>query len=131
MSATNLSNMVPATLQYFTPPADGSTPFTDLTVDEATGKPKRNWESDPRIVGVEDVRGKENQFLLDLNGFQFVHCPSRHTAFVDDRAIASEYYPEAVELVKTITGGSDAIVFDHSKFLLLSFSSLPGTHAHY
>ena len=61
------------------------------------------------------MRGKEDTFSLDVHGFQYVYWPARHTAFVHDTAIAREYYPSAVALVKELTGAPYAFVFEHSK----------------
>lgn len=50
---------VPTTLYYFTPPANGSQPFSKADRDPVTGAQETNWTRDARQVHVDDVRGHE------------------------------------------------------------------------
>ncbi|KAJ7807367.1 hypothetical protein B0H14DRAFT_3764751 [Mycena olivaceomarginata] len=79
------------------PPTDGSAPYT---------LPLSNWAPEKHNVQIENVRGKEDTYLLDEAGFQFFHRPASHKSFLDDEEIKAEYYPESEELIKDITGAS-------------------------
>ncbi|KAG2059523.1 hypothetical protein BDR06DRAFT_874318 [Suillus hirtellus] len=105
---------VPAELAYFTPPSDGSRPFTTINADPATGQRARNWKNEEHTVEIENVRGKESDYTLDTAGFQYVTKPSKHSAFINDEEIRGEYYPESIELLKDITGASKVVLFDHT-----------------
>lgn len=112
ISATTI---VPTTLAYFSPPADGSTPYTHINADPATGVRKQNWVRELHDnVPVENIRGKEHTFSLDKTGFQYGRAAQKYTAFTDDAEIEREYYPESIELVKKLTGASKIVPFDHS-----------------
>ncbi|KAI6121176.1 hypothetical protein F5141DRAFT_1210860 [Pisolithus sp. B1] len=103
-----------AKLNYSIPPADGSQAFAQVYPDPVTGERRRNWREDPHIVEIEDVRGKEDNYGLDVAGFQYFRHPAKHTKFTDDEEIKEEYYPESIELIKKLTGASRVVIFDHT-----------------
>ncbi|KAI6000910.1 hypothetical protein EDD15DRAFT_2362372 [Pisolithus albus] len=72
---------------YFSPPADGSRAFSHVNVDPATGEQPKNWNEDVRVVQIEDIRGKEHEFSLDISGFQYYRHPAKHTKFTNDKEI--------------------------------------------
>jgi len=103
-----------AELLYFSPPPDGSRPFTSINADAKTGLRTKNWVPEAHTIEIENVRGKEGNYTLNTAGFQFHTKPSKHASFVDDEAIRGEYYPESIELIKEVTGASKVVLFDHS-----------------
>ncbi|KAJ3488092.1 hypothetical protein NLI96_g3089 [Meripilus lineatus] len=109
-----MSTKVTAELQYFSPPTDGSKAYTYINADTSTGVRPQNWEAVPHDLEIENIRGREGDYTLDNAGFYFGNEKSAHTAFVDDKAIENEYYPESIELVKKITGATRAVIFDHT-----------------
>lgn len=115
-----MSDTTTAELFYFSPPADGSKPFTHIDADPLTGERSKNWKSVPHQIPVENVRGQEGNYTLDIAGFQFGKEAATHTSFQDDEAIKAEYYIESIDLVKRLTGASRAVVFDHSKCFLVA-----------
>jgi hypothetical protein len=50
---------VSSDLNYFTPPVDGSKPYTYINFDPITKKTDRNWEFSIFSKNIENVRGKE------------------------------------------------------------------------
>jgi hypothetical protein len=107
---------VQAILNYFTEPVDGSKPYGYINApDPASGQKQRNWEYNEKTVEIENLRGNESSVSLDTSGFQFGTHPAKHTAFTDDKLIEEEYYPESIELIKSVTGASRVVLFDHSK----------------
>ncbi|KAG6376596.1 hypothetical protein JVT61DRAFT_1578 [Boletus reticuloceps] len=119
MSANNYATT--GSLNYFLPPADGSQPYTNVNADSVTGERPQNWDKDPHVVDIENVRGSEDQYKLDNAGFQFGRQASKHTRFLNDKEIEAEYYPECVELIKKLTGASSVVIFDQSELSLFSF----------
>ncbi|KAH9939064.1 uncharacterized protein BXZ73DRAFT_44270 [Epithele typhae] len=106
---------LPIILQYFRETDDGAPPFINATDDEAHCDTKRaNWRFEMRFVAIEDARGSEHAYSLDVHGFQFAYRPARHTRFDDDADIAREYYPEMADFVKSVTGAVGVVVFDHT-----------------
>ena len=105
-----------AKLTYSVPPTDGSRHFTTLYDDVSIGGKLQSWTPDIRTVEITDVRGKEREYTLDNNGFEFHHYPSKHTRFVDDGEIKVEYYPETAAFVKKMTGAKKVFMFDHGRF---------------
>ncbi|KAK7454511.1 hypothetical protein VKT23_011265 [Stygiomarasmius scandens] len=104
---------VPANLQYYSPPIDGTRPYTNI--NEVEGVPKRNWIPEEHVVQIENLRGKETSVSLDTAGFGFyLNQPVKHKTFRNDEEIQQEYYPESAELIKKMTGASKVVLFDHT-----------------
>ncbi|KAI0946739.1 hypothetical protein AcW1_010116 [Taiwanofungus camphoratus] len=104
---------VSSNLIFYSPPKDGSPPYTLINADPATGR-IGNWEPDHHDVEIENLRGKERSATLDTNGFQFFQGSPDHTSFMDEEEIKRQYYPEGVELVKRLTGARRVVPFDHT-----------------
>jgi hypothetical protein len=66
--------------------------------DATATEPK--W--DPRPATVKDIRGHEQDFTLDKNGFEHHRSPTKFRAFSDDAAVRSEYYREVENVVKNL-----------------------------
>ncbi|KAJ7617133.1 hypothetical protein FB45DRAFT_933496 [Roridomyces roridus] len=111
---------VTAPLSYYSPPADGSAPYNRVNTphwpagDPTAQLPLSNWSPVKHSIQIENVRGKEEAYLLDEAGFQFYHSPATHKSFLDEEEIKAEYYPESAELIKKITGASRIVLFDHT-----------------
>ncbi|KAJ4301738.1 hypothetical protein N0V90_003831 [Kalmusia sp. IMI 367209] len=101
---------VDTVLHYYKPNEDGSPPHPTY-VD----KPETYFrEAETHPVTVRDVAGKEDQYTLDGNGFQFYKHVSKEKDFTDDEKIKAEYYPETEQLLKDATGASRIFIFDHT-----------------
>ncbi|PFH49600.1 hypothetical protein AMATHDRAFT_194642 [Amanita thiersii Skay4041] len=106
---------VTATLGYFTDPPKGERAFWTINVDEKTGQRRKNFDYDQHEVVIENIRGgKEHEVNFEKNGFEFFHRPSGCSSFDDDEVIEREYYPECERIFKEVTGGSRAVLFDHT-----------------
>jgi hypothetical protein len=111
---------VHTSLNYFSPPADGSKPYTLINApDPASGQRQRNWDFNEQEVEIEDIRGNEASVSLDTAGYHFGVHPAKHSAFLDDKEIQNEYYPESIELIKSVTGASRVVLFDHSEHVFV------------
>jgi len=106
--------MVSAKLIYFSPPPDGSRPYTNINSDPSTGERDKNWVQEEHTVEIEDLRGKEDSVTLDTAGFQFAKKAAKHKSFTNDEDIKKEYYPESIELIRELTGASKVVLFDHT-----------------
>jgi hypothetical protein len=51
-------------------------------------------------VTVRDVRGRESEFSLDKNGFEFYRNTAKEKDFLDDEKIKRGYYAEVEQLLK-------------------------------
>src|SRR5579859_7578938 len=101
MSATQ-SAPVRAELNFFEPaPNTTEKPHQYMFPHD----PPRNFQDVPREVEVYDIRGHEDEYTLDKNGFQVV----KH-----DEKIKSGYYKEVEELLKQVTGAHKVVIFDHT-----------------
>lgn len=70
----------------------------------------RDWK--PRLLGdadentrkmtIHDVRGFEDRFELDRNGFKFIKLPAKARDVSTDEKIQDKYYPEVAEVLKEL-----------------------------
>jgi len=76
--------------------------------------PPTNFGQDTRSALIHDIRGHEDEFTLDKNGFQIYHHESALKDFTDDETIKTEYYREVEDLLKAATGAHKVVIFDHT-----------------
>jgi len=114
---SNLPRSVTASINYFTPPEDGSLPWSKADRDSTTGEEYTNWKRDPRDVLIRDVRGEEDQYTLDVAGFSFHKGATTLSGaeFDDEERVKSGYWKESEEMLRGITGARKVVVFDHSE----------------
>jgi len=114
-----MSPSIPATttanLLYLTEPEGGVRAYQHINSDPITGEREKNYGGVNKDVVVENLRGKEDSVTLDTAGFQYFKHTSKHTSFANDEEIYKEYYPESIDLIKSLTGASRVVLFDHSK----------------
>ena len=67
-----------------------------------------------RLMRIRDGRAAHAALSIDISGFRLVEHRSAIADFLDKGQLESVYYPEMVELVKTQTGASRVVVFDHT-----------------
>jgi hypothetical protein len=112
-----------STLNYFTPPADGSRPWNDINHSYSPNEDHlppsergRNWTTSIQSLPIHNLRGgpRESTVSLDKEGFQYLKATTNEKEFKDDVEALGKYYEESVELVKSVTGASRAVVFDHT-----------------
>lgn len=88
-------HVVRATLNYYLDPAKGG--YQDFWFG-TVGEKRRPFEHVE--VPITDMRGREEEFHLDVQGFQKVEHTSEEKEFTDLDTIRRVYYPECAELVK-------------------------------
>ena len=57
---------------------------------------------DSRPMSIQDVRGQEGKFALDIHGFQFIKHVSQHVASFDEASVKTHMYPEAEIILKNM-----------------------------
>ncbi|KAI1755257.1 hypothetical protein F4782DRAFT_527974 [Xylaria castorea] len=99
-------------INYYRDPGDGSPPMP-VRISDNTVKNERPTIAKPTII--RDITGDEDKYTLDRNGFQLVRRATRlrDADFHDSELVEANYYPEAKQLLKDITGASRVHIFDH------------------
>jgi len=69
---------------------------------------------DPVPVEVEIHDGREKGFTLDSNGFCLHRHDWRHVNYYDNDAVVQTYYSECEALVRSVSGASKVVAFDHN-----------------
>lgn len=110
---------VTATLKFYAPPTDGSTPHNYPNgTDPPTGQPRRNFSDADIAVTIDDIRGHEAAYQLDTHAFQTLTTgPSAAFDFAssDDATITKIYYPEVEQLLlQHVPGAQRIFCFDHT-----------------
>ncbi|KAI1804816.1 amino acid permease-domain-containing protein [Daldinia bambusicola] len=83
-------------------------------LDDGTAITTQIRPAEPHQVHITDVSGREDEFTLDKNGFQFYRHVAQEKDFLDDDHIKAVYYPETEQLLKDATGASKIFIFDHT-----------------
>ncbi|KAJ7235821.1 hypothetical protein C8J57DRAFT_1088640 [Mycena rebaudengoi] len=109
MDATKNDPETIATVMYYLPPPDGARPYKNIN-----DRHDHNYVEDWQKVAVENIRGKEASYTLDVCGFQYYTRPSKLQDFSSEEDIVNVYYPETIELMKEFTGATKVILFDHT-----------------
>lgn len=108
-----------STLTFFDPPSDGRTPFNyagDWADQPPEGEPPRNYGNIQREVTIDDIRGREQEFDMNVNGFKTLSgIESVEKDFTDDESIRNNYYPEVEKvLLDNVPGAHRVFIFDHT-----------------
>lgn len=107
---------VEVTLNFYSPPEDGSKPF-NFVEEPPAGQPKRNYGDHTQKILAHDIRGRESEFYLDKDAFQVIqNVPdSAEKSFTDDASIKKNYYPEVEKiLLDNVPGSNKIFIFDHT-----------------
>jgi len=75
---------------------------------------RRTGATEQRLVRIRDGRALIARLSLDQNGFVLVDHHTEVADFLDSAQLESVYYPEVERLVKTVSGASRVVVFDHT-----------------
>ncbi|KAJ3539544.1 hypothetical protein NM208_g5439 [Fusarium decemcellulare] len=106
---------VTASINFYLAPEDGAAPFDYVDVPPP-GKPERNYGDIACEVLIQDVRGREDQFTLDHDGFQlFQGEPISNLSNLADEPAMQRYYKEMEQLLLSkIPGTHSVYIFDHT-----------------
>jgi len=83
-------------LHFYKDPEDGGPPHPTYVDRPETYE--RPHETHPVVI--RDVRGREAEYTLDRNGFEFIRRPALEKDFLDDEQVKAIYYPEVEQLLK-------------------------------
>nr|POE75759.1 hypothetical protein CFP56_67778 [Quercus suber] len=86
-----------------------------LKYDPPDGFPPTNIVSDEYSPTIEDVRGQENHFSVDRNGFAILEIEDRlsYNDYGDETKIRQTYFPHVAEAVKKLLGAARVQIFEH------------------
>ncbi|KAF2748262.1 hypothetical protein M011DRAFT_466676 [Sporormia fimetaria CBS 119925] len=107
---------VTASLSFYSPPADGSPPH-NYVEPPTDGRPQRNFDPVDETVVIQDVRGKESDFTLDMHAFAAVTVPAGSSSadFTNEETVKQTYYPEVEKLLlDNVPGAHTVFFFDHT-----------------
>ena len=104
------SGPVFAELNFFDAPKTGEKPHSYMYKHD----PQRNYGDIAKVVPINDIRGHENEYSLDENGFQVVKFSPQEKEFRDEEKIKTGYYKEVEQLLKKFTGAYKVVIFDHT-----------------
>jgi hypothetical protein len=100
---------IEATLNYIVD--DGTKVFTETGAPGANDR-RSGGKPDPRRVTLRN--GRHRDFVLERDGFHFIHHDTKVTDFFDEAEVRRIYYPEMEALVKAESGAARVVVFDHT-----------------
>lgn len=87
---------------------------------DRTGHTWRNYlhmedtpDRDQHKVAIRSIRGNEDLFTLSAAGFQLSRMTPPEINYGDDAQVKEHYYPAVVELMKSMSGAKEVVIFDH------------------
>ncbi|KAL8293538.1 hypothetical protein RQP46_000239 [Phenoliferia psychrophenolica] len=108
-------------LAYYLDPPNGEVPYDRLYDSDL---PKTNVGTLRLTKPIYDLRplvdaGRASETNTDVTGFQVIPKDIAKTVMKEsdwdsDATIRSTYYQETIDLIKTVTGASKVIIFDHT-----------------
>lgn len=85
-------------LHYHKDPEDDAAPHaTYIDKPETFERP-----TEIHSATIHDVRGREGDYALDGDGFEFITREAQEKDFLDDEKIKAGYYPEVEQLLKDV-----------------------------
>ena len=94
--------------------ADKGRPLIVYTYEPPEGEKSELPVIDQREMVIEDVRGNNNAYSLDENGFTYLKHDTMVTDFWDQDQILGIYYEEVRQLLIEKFNAANAHVFDHN-----------------
>jgi hypothetical protein len=80
----------------------------------SNGLPESNVTFEEHLIHISDARGIDRPLALNSDGAALISQRSRVTSFDDERAVRDHYYAEAADIIRSVTGADDVVVFDHN-----------------
>lgn len=103
---------ITAEINFFSHTTDGSAPWMDSSPKLVTLV--TNFARTPSKINIQDLRGKENSYDLDTNGFELLKYDGQVIDVFDDNSDMQRcYYEEISNILKKRLGASRVIVFNH------------------
>ena len=103
--------MVQATLNYLAPMDEKPVYYQ---YRPPAGIPSRNTHGDRRTLSIHDARSLDPKAALDVHGFELAPFQTAVPDLWDPDAVRSGYFPEVERLVRTRTGATRVVAFDHN-----------------
>lgn len=92
-------------------------PNEELVFDQrqsGPGNTKLTQAIDTRVIEINDVREREQDFSLDVHGFKPVYFDLKFDDFDDDEALVTNLYPRVQAFISNTLGINDNVIFDHT-----------------
>jgi len=102
---------VRAPLRYLEPAA--AKPYS-YEYDPPAGVTRTTAVYREHIATIHDLRPLAADLSLDREGFRLVTAPTAVADLYDEEVLRNHYYPEAVDLLRNLTGAARVVVFDHT-----------------
>ncbi|MCC5812506.1 MAG: hypothetical protein JJU06_19250 [Ectothiorhodospiraceae bacterium] len=90
-------------------------PYIETEALTGAKEPRYHAEMEVREVDIRDGRPMAQELSLDRNGFLLLDHATQARDLYDDTEVKAVYYPEAETLIRSITGASRVVVFDHTR----------------
>ncbi len=84
---------------------------TDTPADEQIMEGERK----KKLIKIQNARLMNNNFSLHVEGFSLAEKATSVNDFYDDSQLSTLYTPELEDLLVKVTGGSEAVVYDHTR----------------
>jgi hypothetical protein len=94
--------------------AETGEPLVNETFGPNNIRRRKTGTHELKPVTVRNGRLVADKLSLDVQGFVFVEHKTKVADFFDAAQLKSVYYPEVEQLIKTTSGASRVVIFDHT-----------------
>lgn len=104
---------VRATLTYMV--KTGQKPYVETEALTGAKQPHYHAVMEDHEVEIHDGRLQAGRLSIDRDGFILYRHGTRVHDLYDDGEVIRDYYPEVERMLKSVTGSSRVVVFDHTR----------------
>ncbi len=94
-----------STVSYVTPSEEQLYMYN--LVEPPAGKPACNQVFDNATVKLQNIRGQESDYKLDIQGFELISFAPKVDDIYDPNDIVTQYYPQITDLLKNKLGATE------------------------
>jgi hypothetical protein len=102
---------IEANLTYLIPMAEK---LVNYTYEPPAGIPRTNGTYQEHKLPIYNARSISKNISLDREGFGFTEHQTQVRDFYDEEELRRVYYPEAEQLLKSVIGATQIVIFDHT-----------------
>lgn len=87
-------------------------PFVSSVPFLASGSRMSNFEEEEEKVKISDVRGREDEYTLDKNGFQYLKYSFNNLPETKVEGPGHPFLTEVIKLFRDLLGAKEIVVYD-------------------
>lgn len=88
--------------------------YSNMPFSKTPGASTTNIKSVQHEISIANIRGFEDKFSLDRNGFELVSHSTKFNAWKDGERLVQEHYPVMEDFLRKKLGAEEVVIYDHT-----------------